>query len=78
SKKMEFKKMDSIHPLIKSKFGILEPNELAETVDKKVIDLLIVPGVAFNKDHYRIGFGGGFYDRFLTDFQGHTVSLYLY
>lgn len=27
--------MDSIHPLIKSKFGILEPNELAETVDKK-------------------------------------------
>ncbi|EAE7732586.1 5-formyltetrahydrofolate cyclo-ligase [Listeria monocytogenes] len=78
SRKMEFKKMDSVHPLIKSKFGILEPNELAETVDKKVIDLLIVPGVVFNKEHYRIGFGGGFYDRFLTDFQGQTVSLYLY
>lgn len=41
--------MDSIHPLIKSKFGILEPNELAETVDKKVIDLLIVPGLLLIK-----------------------------
>ncbi|MDT0016617.1 5-formyltetrahydrofolate cyclo-ligase [Listeria swaminathanii] len=78
SRKMEFKKMDSIHPLVKTKFGILEPNELAETVAKNEIDLLIVPGVAFNKDHYRIGFGGGFYDRFLTDFEGSTVSLYLY
>ncbi|MCD2223698.1 5-formyltetrahydrofolate cyclo-ligase [Listeria cossartiae] len=78
SREMEFKKMDSVHPLVKTKFGILEPNELAETVDKEAIDLLIVPGVAFNEEHYRIGFGGGFYDRFLVDFQGPTVSLYLY
>ncbi|MBC1978122.1 5-formyltetrahydrofolate cyclo-ligase [Listeria marthii] len=78
SRKMEFKKMNSAHPLAKSKFGILEPNELAETVDKEAIDLLIVPGVAFNKEHYRIGFGGGFYDRFLVGFHGPTVSLYLY
>ncbi|EPR4687086.1 TPA: 5-formyltetrahydrofolate cyclo-ligase [Listeria innocua] len=78
SRKMEFKKMDSSHPLIKTKFGILEPHELAETVDKDAIDLLIVPGVVFNKAHFRIGFGGGFYDRFLADFKGETVSLCLY
>ncbi|MBC1374291.1 5-formyltetrahydrofolate cyclo-ligase [Listeria farberi] len=78
SRKMEFKKMDSNHPLIKTKFGILEPNELAETVEKEAIELLLVPGVVFNKAHYRIGFGGGFYDRFLTDFKGETVSLCFY
>lgn len=60
--------MDLIYFLIKFKFGILELNELVEIVDKKVIDLLIVFGVVFNKDYYRIGFGGGFYDRFLMDF----------
>ncbi|MHC5409803.1 5-formyltetrahydrofolate cyclo-ligase [Listeria seeligeri] len=78
SRRMEFKFMNSVHPLIKSKFGILEPNELTETVSKEKIDLLLVPGVAFNKSHFRIGFGGGFYDRFLIEFNGATVSLCFY
>ncbi|AIS59731.1 5-formyltetrahydrofolate cyclo-ligase [Listeria ivanovii subsp. londoniensis] len=75
---MEFKQMDSVHPLVKSKFGILEPSDLTETVAKDKIDLLLVPGVAFNKAHFRIGFGGGFYDRFLMDFNGDTISLCFY
>jgi len=36
---------------------------------------LIVPGLVFNEKGYRIGFGGGFYDRFLADYHGKTVSL---
>lgn len=56
--------------------GIMEPRiEKSKKVSKNSIELLIVPGIAFNHLGYRIGFGGGFYDRFLTDFTQNTLSL---
>lgn len=58
-----------------SDFGVLEPTNLSEAVLKNEIDLLVVPGVAFNKNGFRIGFGGGFYDKFLADYSGKSVSL---
>lgn len=39
------------------------------------VDLLVVPGLIFSPNGYRIGYGGGFYDRFLTTFNNDTVSL---
>ncbi|MBI2558431.1 5-formyltetrahydrofolate cyclo-ligase [Candidatus Woesearchaeota archaeon] len=50
--------------LIPSKFGILEPIELMKVAYKN-IDLVLVPGIAFDKECHRIGYGFGYYDKFL-------------
>lgn len=59
--------------LIKSKMGIWEPASKV-AVSQSEIDLIHVPGVVFNSRGYRIGYGGGFYDRYLQDFSGQTIS----
>ena len=58
---MDFYKWSTIDPLVINKFGIQEP-----TSEKKIYpDILLVPLVAFDKDLNRIGYGGGFYDRYI-------------
>lgn len=45
-------------------WGIREPAVL-RPIDPLVIDAVVVPGLAFGRDGFRVGYGGGFYDRFL-------------
>ena len=51
--------------LIRHRFGMLEPDPDLPVVAPSDIDLVLVPGVAFDPHGGRIGFGSGFYDRFL-------------
>jgi len=64
------------HPqqLVKTSFGLLEPQGDLEVVEPSQIDLIHVPGLAFTTEDYRIGYGGGYYDRYLEHFAGHTMS----
>ena len=48
-----------------NKFGIEEPNEKTSTPLNK-IDIFLVPLISFNKNLFRVGFGGGYYDRAFT------------
>ncbi|MDR0298871.1 MAG: 5-formyltetrahydrofolate cyclo-ligase [Streptococcaceae bacterium] len=57
--------------LARTEFGILEP----KWGEIGIPDLIVVPGLAWNKTGHRIGFGAGYYDRYLASFKGDTVSL---
>ncbi len=52
-------------------FKTCEP--LTEPCSKDLIDLVVVPALAVDKNGYRLGYGGGFYDRFLKGFKGKTL-----
>ena len=64
NKKMFFSKIEKETKYRKNKFGIEEPIQV-ERIDK--IDLLITPGVCFDKEKNRIGYGGGYYDRYIEE-----------
>ena len=71
--RMEFVVYDP-QQLEKTSFGLLEPQGDLEVVDTSRIDLIHVPGLAFTTEGYRIGYGGGYYDRYLENFAGQTMS----
>ena len=71
--RMEFVVYDP-QQLVKTFFGLLEPQGDLEVVDASQIDLIHVPGLAFTTEGYRIGYGGGYYDRYLENFAGDSMS----
>lgn len=73
---MDFYYVNDLSSLIKGEFSIYEPNpELCEQVTDFSSGLCIVPGLSFDLQGYRLGFGKGYYDRFLQKFGGVTVGL---
>lgn len=48
-------------------YGIKQPSEESYKINKNELDLIIVPGLAFDIELNRLGYGGGYYDRFLSN-----------
>lgn len=70
---MTFKEIFNINDIAKDQKGIYYTTSNGPLTND--IDLVVVPGVGFQHDGYRIGYGGGYYDKFLSTFPTKTISL---
>ncbi|WP_010287900.1 5-formyltetrahydrofolate cyclo-ligase [Kurthia massiliensis] len=73
---MDFYIFTSFEQLETVYMSLLEPvPSQTVRVDAFEIDVMIVPGIIFDQSGYRIGYGGGYYDRYLPTFKGETIAL---
>lgn len=72
--KMSFYRVRSLDELNCGSFNIKEPDMTKEYTQADGRALMIVPGLAFSDTGYRIGYGKGFYDRYLSSFTKETLS----
>ncbi len=63
---LDLHEVGSPDELVLGSYSIREPRPESPRVDANEIDVVLVPGVAFDRRGYRLGYGGGFYDRFLA------------
>lgn len=77
TKKMEAVEITSLDGLKENKYGILEPDNNKEEFYKNNLELIILPGVAFDHSGRRIGYGGGYYDRYLEDIDKRIIKVAL-
>ena len=76
TREMYFYAITSFEQLETVYLNITEPKVIETTyTPKEEIDVMIVPGVVFNERGYRVGFGGGYYDRYLSAFSGEKLSI---
>ena len=72
---MQFHYVGSLNELTPGAYGILEPNENAPLYEDTPATLCLVPGILFDRRGLRIGYGGGYYDRFLRDHAVNTLGI---
>lgn len=73
--RMTYRVVKSFDELKKGTYGIMEPSADAPEYDKSKLAICFVPALLFDREGYRLGYGKGYYDRFLNHFSGSYVGL---
>lgn len=74
-RQMELRQYCPNRPLIRHPFGILEPDANCPLIPAEEIGLALVPALCYDRQGFRLGMGGGYYDRWLAHYSGLTVGL---
>lgn len=77
---VSFHYVTSVSDLVPGKFGILEPDGKLpifehSSVIKKESCICLIPALIFDREGYRVGYGKGYYDRFLAEFKGTKIGV---
>ena len=70
-----FRKTSALNELFLSSFGIFEPTSDSEQITPNEKTLCVVPALLFSQNGHRLGYGKGYYDRFLKNFNGTSAGL---
>lgn len=71
---MDAVEITSMDNLIKSSYGILEPSKGDVEINPNELELIVVPGIAFDRSGGRMGYGAGFYDRYFKKIHEENVG----
>lgn len=74
-RRMEARAVTSQEELVPGAFGIPAPGDGCPAVPREEIGLVLAPCLLCDREGFRLGFGGGYYDRFLAGYTGDTVCI---